>query len=105
MEETAKDLLGKMLEKEHENRPTIEEVLKHPYFEDFSERTEELRTAVENDFTGLMSEEEKKVREIKSKFNLAIDEKQTKIEKELVATGKQEDPEAIKEAREKAKLT
>ena len=75
MEENAKDLLEKMLEKEHEKRPTIEEVLKHPYFEDYGEKTEELRAAVENDFTNLMSEEEKKVREIKSKFNLAIDVK------------------------------
>ena len=75
MEKTAQDLLEKMLEKDHEKRPSVEEVLKHPYFEDYVERTEELRAAVENDFSDFMSEEEKKVREIKLKFNKAIDEK------------------------------
>lgn len=55
--EDLKELITWMMDKDHEKRPSVEEVIQHGYFDEF--RDVDLEEDFENDFGKFMSNEEK----------------------------------------------
>lgn len=64
--EDLKELITWMMEKNHEDRPSIDEVINHRYFEEF--RDSNLGDDFENDFESFMTEEEKFLDNVRKNF-------------------------------------